>query len=187
MIPVGYLAKQSCKKPEMFKMPGVDDIYSVGSCVNDDFADYINYWKHNGYWLFDSPEMIQEVARENSIDIEGSLLFYYEAYEEEFTGEAWRAFSVEPLIPTNVVRPPRPRLEGFDVVTFYCGTAPECSPLSCCSMAKHLQTNSHCLFESFDEAWTSINSGKFAGSEPGPYRIYAVYFVDWPRPQIPDL
>lgn len=187
MIPVGYLAKRSCKKPEGFGLPDVVEVYSVGCCVNDDFADYIDYWKHNGYWLFDSPEIIQEVAKENSIAIEGSLLFYYEAYEEEFTGEAWRAFSPDPLILTNVVRPPYPRLEGFDVVTFYCGTAPECSPLSCCSMAKHLQTNSHCLFESFDEAWTNINSGKFAGGEPGPYRIFAVYSVNWPRPLIPDL
>jgi len=64
------------------------DVYSVSNCVNDDFADYIKYWKHNGYWLFDSPEIIQTVARENSIQLAGTLLFYYEVFEKEFDGSA---------------------------------------------------------------------------------------------------
>ena len=182
MIPVGYLAKRSCKKPEALKLPNVVDVYSVGSCVNDDFADYIDYWKHNGYWLFDSPEIIRAVARENSIDLQGAMLFYYEVYELEFTGEIWRSFSPETSLPTNIAQPSQKKLEGFDVVTFYVGTAPECSTLSCNSLAKKLPTNSHCLFESFSEAETSLNSGKFAGAEPGPYRIFAVYSVDWPTP-----
>ncbi|MGD0731661.1 MAG: hypothetical protein ABR956_10360 [Terracidiphilus sp.] len=180
MIPVGYLAKRNCKKPEVFQMPLVEDIYSVSSCVNDDFASYIDYWKHNGYWLLDSPEIIRAVARENSIDIRGTMLFYYEAHEMEFAEEGWRAFSPEPSLPTNIVPPSEKRLEGFDVVTFYAGNAPECSPLSCNGLAQELPTNSHCLFDSFNEAETSLSSGKFTGCEPGPYRIFAVYSVDWP-------
>jgi hypothetical protein len=185
MIPLGYLAKRSCKKPEGFNgqghdLPNVVDIYSVGSCVNDDFADYINFWKHNGYWLFDSPEIIQAVAKENSIDLQGTILFYYEAHDLQLTKEGWQPFSSEPTIPTNVILPSQKKLEGFDVVTFFAGNSPECSPLSCCYLAKELRTNSHCLFESFAEAETSLNSGKFEGSEPGPHRIFAVYSVDWP-------
>jgi hypothetical protein len=180
MTPVGYLAKRSCKRPEAFKLPNVVDIYSVGDCVNDDFADYINYWKHNGYWLFDSPEVIRAVAQENSINLEGTLLFYYEAHEMEFTEEGWRSFSPEKSFLTNVVPPSHKSLEGFDVVTFWAGNAPECSPLSCNALAEKLHTNSHCLFESFDEAETSLSSGKFVECEPGPYRIFAVYSVDWP-------
>ena len=163
MIPVGYMAKRSCKKPEAFKLPNVVDIYSVGHCVNDDFADYINYWKHNGYWLFDSPEIIRAVAQENSIDLDGCLLFYYEAYEMELAEEGWRPFSPEPSFPTNIVQPAQKRLEGFDVVTFEVGTSPGHSPLSCNGLAEELRTNSHCLFESFEEAETSLNSGRFEG------------------------
>jgi hypothetical protein len=127
MIPVGYMAKRSCKKPEGFNgqghdLPNVVDIYSVSSCVNDDFANYINYWKHNGYWLFDSPEIIRALAQENSIDLQGTMLFYYEAYEMQLTKEGWRPFSSESTIPTNVILPSRKKLEGFDVVTFYAGT-----------------------------------------------------------------
>jgi hypothetical protein len=60
------------------------DIFSVSGCISRDFADYIDYWKHNGYWLFDSPEIIKSLAKENSIQLEGTSLFYYEAYEMEF-------------------------------------------------------------------------------------------------------
>jgi hypothetical protein len=180
MIPVGYLAKRSCKKPEAFNMPNVADIYSVGDCVNDNFADYINFWKHNGYWLFDSPEIIRAVARENSIDLQGTMLFFYEAYKMEFAEDGWRSYSPEPSFATNIVLPSEKRLEGFDVVTFSVGTSPECSPLSCNGLAEELPTNSHCLFDTFNEAETSLSSGKFEGGEPGPYRIFAVYSVDWP-------
>jgi hypothetical protein len=63
MIPVGYLAKRVVPKPDILKAPQVVDIYSISNCMNDDFADYIGYWKHNGYWLFDSPEIIRRNMR----------------------------------------------------------------------------------------------------------------------------
>jgi hypothetical protein len=151
--------------------------------MNDDFADYIKYWKHNGYWLFDSPEIIRAIAREHSIQLEGMCLFYYEVYEKEFDGEQWRSFAPEPSFLTQVIPPTQKQLEGFDVVTFYVRTNPECSPLSCNSMAEHLHTNAHCLFTSFDEAETNLSIGAFKDSEPGPYRIFAVYSVDWPLAQ----
>ena len=83
MIPIGYMAKRVCKRPDWLNSDDVVDIYSVSGCISDDFADYIEYWKHNGYWLFDSPEVIRIVAQENSIDIQGTALFYYEAHEME--------------------------------------------------------------------------------------------------------
>jgi hypothetical protein len=179
VIPVGYMAKR-VGKPEGFGMPIVRDVFSVSSCVNDDFADYINLWKHNGYWLFDSPEAIQAVAKENSIDINGTRLFYYEAHEAEFDGQNWRAFASESSIPTDVKPPLKKRLEGFDVVTFSAGNSPECSPLSCNGLAEEIPTNSHCLLESLEFAESCLSCGRFSEGEPGPYRIFAVYSVDWP-------
>jgi hypothetical protein len=176
------MAKSSCAKPAGFELAGVDDVYSVSSCVNDDFADYLDCWKHNGYWLFDSPEMIQQVAREKSVSLEGARLFFYEAFEMEFDEKqmSWTAFGPESGLRTNVVIPKENRLEGFDLVTFYCRSAPECSPLSCCSLAKEVSTNEHCLVRTFDEAKAALEEGKFSGAEPGPYRIFAVYSVAWP-------
>jgi len=181
MIPVDYMAKRICGSPDWLKALNVVDIYFVSACISEYFInDYIPLWKHNGFWLFDSPVIIRAVAQENSIDLDGCSLFYYEAHELEFAEEGWRPFSPEPSLPTSIVQPAQKRLEGFDVVTFEVGRSPDCSPLSCNGLAEELRTNSHCLFESFYEAETSLGSGEFRGCEPGPYRIFAVYSVDWP-------
>ena len=173
------MAKRVCKRPQWLKAPGVVDVYSVSNCNCENFADYIPYWKHNGFWLFDSPEVIKNVATEHSIQLEATALFYYEAHEMEFDGERWSPWSPEPSFPTNVVVPSRKQLEGFDVVNFTARTSPECSGLSCSSLAEELRTNAHCRFDSFDEAETNVSNGAFNQSEPGPYRIFSVYSVTW--------
>jgi hypothetical protein len=180
MIPAGYLAKRVCKKPDWLRASRVIDVYSVSGCICEDFADYIDYWKHNGFWLFDSPEVIRAVAKENSVDLAGTRLFYYEVHKLEFDGKDWHAVIPEPSIPMNVVLPPNKQHEGFDVVTFSCRSAPECSPLSCNHLAEELVTNAHCLFASFEEAEVNLKDGVFNNSEPGPYRIFSVFSVDWP-------
>ena len=139
--------------------------YSVSGCVSEDFDDYMNYWKHNGSWIFDSPEIIKNLAAQNSIQIEGASLFYYEAHETEFDGERWHPWSPEPSFPTNVTVPSTKQLEGFDVVTFYARNLPEHSPLSCDSLAEQLPRNAHCLLDSFDEAETNLSNGAFNKSE----------------------
>jgi len=179
MIPAGYMAKRVCKKPEWLHASHIADIYSVSGCISPHFSDYIDSWRHNGYWLFDSPEIIRSVAKERSTDLAGASLFYYEAYEKEFDGSGWRSYGPSESIPTAVVPPPQKQLEGFDVVTFFAGNAPECSPLSCNSMAKEIPTNAHCLFSSFEEAERHVTNGAFNNSEPGPYRIFSVYSVEW--------
>lgn len=184
MIQAGYMLKKVSRRPEWIKAPTVDDLFSVSNCVSDDFCDYINYWKHNGYWLFDSPEIIERVTSENAVDISSTRLFYYEVYEFQFDEDSreWLPFEPEPSFKTNVVPPKEKYLQGYDVVTFSEGTSPECSPLSCNSMADEIPTNKHCLLDSFETAKELIEAGNFNDSEPGPYRIFAVYTVDLPQP-----
>lgn len=127
MIPVGYLYKRVASKRDWLRASTVDDVYSLSACISDDFADYINYWKHNGYWLFDSPAAIHELVSRQHLDLAGTTLFYYEAHEYEFdqnTGE-WTEFAPEPALVTAVQAPPPNRqLEDFDVTTFSVRTAP---------------------------------------------------------------
>jgi len=186
MIPMGYMAKRTEGSPGWTKPSQVLDVYSVNDCVNDDFADFVDYWKHNCWWFFDSPEVIQSVARENSIDLEGTKLFYYEAHELELADSAWRPFSPGPPVeaPAHVIPSLKKQLEGFDVVIVWAENSPvpEHSPLSCQGLAEKLRTNAHCLFETFDEAHAALDTGKFDGCEPGARRIFAVYSVDWPQP-----
>jgi len=179
MRPLGYLYKRVATRPEWLKAPQVNDIYSLSGCVSADFADYVSYWKHNGFWLFDSPSVIANLAAEYKIALDGLKLFYYEAYEQEFDEDigTWVRFEPDPSFGINVLTPPRKCLEGFDVTSFTNQTSPECSPLSCNSCAASVETNEHCLFRTFVDAKRAIESNYFQGCEHGPYRIIAVYSV----------
>lgn len=179
MIPIGYLYKRVARRPDWIRAEHVDDIYSLSGCISVGFADYITYWRHNGYWLFNSPGVIEDLARENAIPLDDLQLFFYEAYEWEFDDSAgrWRPFAPEESFATDVELPENRRLEGFDVTTFSARTSPECSPLSCNALAATIRTNRHCLFESFDGAKAAVEAGMFRNSEPGPFRITAVYSV----------
>lgn len=180
MIPIGYLYKRVETSPEWLHAPGVKDIFSLSGCISEDFADYIKYWKHNGYWLFDSPSVMIALANEHSISLTGLTLFYYEAFELQFDPEQNEWFSLEPeaSFGVNVEAPTKKKLEGFDVASFSQGNTPECSPLSCNSMANTLPTNEHCLFANFEAAKAAVESWAMRPPEPGPYRIVAVYSVD---------
>jgi hypothetical protein len=185
MRPLGYLYKKVAKRPDWLKANQVEDIYALSGCISEDFADYVNYWRHNGYWLFDSPEVIESLAQEHSISLEGTCLFYYEAFEKEFddTIGQWVPYEPENSFETNVRKPVEYHLEGFDVTNFTVHTSPECSPLSCNSLAENIPTNKHCLFNTFDEAKSAVEGGQFENAaEPGPYRIVAVYIV--PKPNL---
>lgn len=184
MIPVGYMAKRVSGRPEWLEAK-VTDIYSVSACSSADFAAFINYWKHNGYWFFDSPSVIQRLAKENGIDLAGTKLFYYEVFEREFTEPGqWSPFAPETTFHTMVIPPEKSRLEGYDPVSFYAGTSPECSPLSCNSVASEVAVNEHRLLTSLSAAQDLLDTGRLEHAEPGPYRIFAVYSVDaeWPEP-----
>lgn len=179
MIPVGYLAKRVAQRPIWLQAPLVKDVYSVSGCISQDFMDYIKFWRHNGYWFFDNPGIIQQLALENGVRLEDVTFFYYEAYEREFHAELneWQSF--EPVdFPTNVMLPTQKIFQGYDVVTFSVGTSPECSPLSCNHLASKIKTNSHCLLESLEEAKENLEARKFEQGEPGPFRIFAVYRID---------
>lgn len=181
MIPVGYMAKRIVARPDWLDANQVVDIYSVSNCISKDFADYIDYWKHNGYWFFDSPQFIQQLAQEHSIDLNKTKLFYYEVYESEYDEEEneWIELPAELPFETNVVIPNQKILEGYDLVSFQLGNSAECSPLSCNGLAKEVTTNQHCLLDSFEQAKQLLESDKFTGVEPGPYRILAMYSVEW--------
>jgi hypothetical protein len=148
--------------------------------------DVTNHWRHNGFWLFDAPSIMAEIAQTDGIDLTPMTLFYYEAYEFELNdsssfspGEAdtWSEIVFNDF-PTNVTLPVAKALQGFDVVTHMSTVAdPGCSPLSCNAVALDIAVNRHCLFDTFDQAKAAIDTGRFANCETGSLRIFAVYTV----------
>lgn len=174
-IPMGYLYKKIAPKPDWIKA-SIEDVYSISDCVSENFAEYINYWAHNDYWIFNSPEIMQKIAVDMNIDLSEMQLFYYEIYKLQHDNE-WQTFTPNPSFITDILTPQDKKLKGFDVATFSQGNFPECSPLSCNNLADKQTINNHCLFDTFEEAKKAIDEGLFNKGEPGPYRIIAVYRV----------
>lgn len=177
MIPAGYLYKRISVRPDwLAAAQTVEDVYSISRCISDAFADYDGHWRHNGAWLFDEPAIMHEIAREAGVTLDDTMLFYYEVYEQEFD-EGTRAWS--PIVlkdfPMRVVVPDVKVLHGFDVNCASQRNLPECSPLSCNLLCAELPVNRHCLLATLDEARQALEQGRFDRSEPGPFRIYAVY------------
>lgn len=179
MIPVGYMYKEIFTKPDWLKTELVHDIYSVSSCVSKDFDDWINEWKHNGYWFFDSPEIMESIANKKNIDLSKMKLFFYKATEKQWDEDdkEWQAYQPEQSFNTNIQLPKNTKLEGYDIVSFNANTSCECSPLSCNHLAESISVNEHCLLNSYEDALQLINSGKLHDCEPGPYRIFEVHSV----------
>lgn len=180
MLPIGYMYKVVRDPPKDLKNDKVERVYSVSACINDDFGDWVQYWKHNGFWFFDDPEIIQKIAKDNNIDLSEMKLFFYKAYDLQWNDvdERWESFSPEPSFKTDVVLPNRSDFEGFDLVTFYARTSAEHSPLSCNYLAQEVEVNENCLLDSFERAKILLESGRFSRCEPGPYRIFEVYSVE---------
>ena len=180
MIPAGYMAKRVAAKPRWLNSPDIVDIYSVSTCISKNFADYIPFFRHNGYWLFDTTQKIQELAGEQSLDLSETQFFYYEVHPQQFDEDrhTWESFVPEASFVTEVKPPATKKLEGFDVVTFSAGTSTECSPLTCNGLADSICTTQHGLLPSLDEARRLLEAGFFDRSEPGPFRIFAIYTFD---------
>ena len=180
MKPIGYMYKSISHKPDWLRKQGVNDIYSVSNCISKDFTDWIKFWKHNGYWFFDSPTIIQNLAKAHNIPLKGLKLFYYLAFEEQWdtNSKQWALFDSDKSFSTNVAQPHDAVIQGYDIISFSCQTSAECSPLSCNLMAQELDVNQHCLLSSFEQAIHYLESGKFNNCEPGPYRIFQVNLIE---------
>src|SRR5262249_9609335 len=161
-----YMAKRVAVRPDLLQADRVVDVYSVSGCISRDFADYVGHWQHNGFWLFDSPEIIQRLAHDHALELSGASLFFYEAHDLQVheANSQWHQFEPEVSFETRVVSPAEKTLEGYDVVTFSVGNRAECSPLSCNYLATEVETNQHCLLPSFERAKHLLDEGTFSDS-----------------------
>jgi hypothetical protein len=103
MTPVGYMFKKVVSRPDWLKVNHVKDIYSLSGCISKDFCDFIKFWNHNGYSFFNSPESIEQLSKEENIDLSECILFYYEVFEKQFdeNSREWSTFEPEPSFSTH--------------------------------------------------------------------------------------
>lgn len=181
MIPVGYMYKKVIKNPDFLKSAFVEDVYSVSGCISEDFYDdWFNEWKHNGNWLFDAPEIMVQIASEKGIDLSTMKLFFYKSSDKQWDEfkEVWEEYQPENSLITDVKLPKKMTLEGYDIVSFFCQSRAECSPLSCYSLSKSFSVNKNCLLATYEEAISVLKSGVLRDCAEGAYRIFEVYSVD---------
>ena len=177
MIKLGYLAKRIVPCPDWLDVASIQDVYAVSNCISADFADYIDFWSHNGFWFFDKPAQIVSLCSQHDISLDNLTFVYYEAHPQQFDldDRTWYDFGPDPNIETRVLPPPTPKLLGYDIVCYSMQGAPECSPLSCNQIAADVRVNSHCLIDELDYAVECLETGLFDNAEPGPMRVIAVY------------
>lgn len=188
MIDLGYIAKRikAVDKnwlPQSSRSPNVVSVWSVSNCISEDFCDYSAYWKHNGYWFFDTPAALQEVANQAGVSLAGTRLLYLRAHPQQYDEEhgSWSPFAAVEDFPTRPVAPAIMEVVGYDVVTYAQQCQPECSPLSCNAIAAEHPVNENCLLGTLAEGVKLLEHGAFNNSEPGPFRIIEVNAVNWPE------
>lgn len=175
MIAIGYNAK-FIEKPESWLGNGlVEEILSVSECISESPIDHITLWLSNRWLLYDSLDALGEALAQTEVD--GARLlrrFFYEAYPETILDGEWEPIQETPF---GVVGPTAGlELKGYDIVCFSSGPAPECSPLSCNSGAKHYEVNRYCLLRSLEDALAVVRRiDADGGYEPGPYGIMSVW------------
>ncbi len=180
---LGYFAKPTWKRPDWLKAPQVEEICSVSECMSRGDWDWINEWRHNGMWVFDSPDLAWSVVPE-SLRAQCGLYAYRMFPFRYFLGQ-----KVSSAIPEVNPMP----LDGsfinlgYDLVSRECHTlvSPTCggqfdhSPLSCNHLAESVPTNRYCLLDTVEEAFALAPTLEVPGQpprgEPGPYHIVEVW------------
>ena len=159
------------KRPDWLKSAGVEEVCSVSTCVSDAPDGWIDQWRHNEMWVYDTPELARSVvpdAARHEFD-----LYAYQMFPVVFDDGQQQPFEI-PLLHVQPLPSSFERL-GYDVVSRTCGTNFECSPLSCNHMAEHIAVSRYCLVDDKDVAFRLAAEFEAGGCEPGPYYVVEVW------------
>jgi hypothetical protein len=164
----GYFPKRVVARPEWLAVPRVREIWSVSACMAPAPEGWIDQWKHNDFWLFDSVDLAASVVSPEERDA--------------FTVVAYRIWDTMldqglevPLEGLAAVAGPEPSFEsvGFDAVSREHSDFSH-SPLSCNHAASTFDTNEECLFRTAEEAISGAKAFSTGNWEPGPYCVVEV-------------
>jgi hypothetical protein len=176
--PLGYFPKRIAKpEPRWPLAANVEEICSVSNCVSVAPSGWMEPWRHNCYFFFDSEDLAAEIA---ATDAEGGFeIFAYAVLRRRFGLDG--ATPVTLCAPDVVPTPASYRLIGYDVVECWqmleAGAPIGCSPLSCNAMAREIAVNRFCLIDAFEDARDIAHrfGAQTDGVEPGPYYLFEVW------------
>lgn len=168
---IGYLPKRFTPREEWLFAEKVEEICSVSNCIAQRPEGLVQHWKHNDWWLYDSPALAWKLV---SSEERGKQRMYgYLLFPIEF-----RQGKQSPLnLPPGEAVALTPDFEklGYDVVSLVQGNDFAHSPLSCNHVASGVPTNRYCLLEDLEAALQLAEMCEADGCEPGPYGVVEVW------------
>ena len=172
---IGYFARPTTRRTNWPHAETVEEICNASTCMSGCDWDWINEWRHNEMWMFDSPEIALEV-----VPVErrtGCDLYAYQLFPVRFV-ESQRESYVIPAVSPAPLDTSFERL-GYDLVSRSQDNKFECSPLSCNDLAAEVPVNRHCLLDTAEAAFALAETIEIPGQpmrgEPGPYFIVEVW------------
>lgn len=172
---IGYFARPNTKRIEWPKAEVVEEICNVSNCMSHGDWDWINEWRHNEMWVFDSPELALSVVPEEARSV--CDVYGYRLYPVKFVKGTRQPFTITEVNPVRLDE----RFEklGYDLVSRETESDFGHSPLSCNGLAAEVSTNRYCLLETAAEAFALAPTLEVPGQplrgEPGPYHIVEVW------------
>ena len=173
----GYFPKRIVRRDPWLAAPHVDEIWSVSECMSKGPRGWIDRWRHNDFWLFDSVGLAESVVPEG--ERSNYRVLGYRVWDHVF--DAGRSV---PLLDTRAPkRLPEPeaglrvRRVGFDAVSRSYDTFDH-SPLSCNAAAVTFPSNESCLFRTLDDALVGAERFSHGTWEPGTYWVVEVLDVE---------
>jgi hypothetical protein len=166
----GYFPKITALRPEWLKAAHITEICSASECMSSGPSDWIDAWKHNDHWVYDSLEIATSVIMEDKSRFE---IFAFKQYPIKINHGK---IETEEVSEPNVTPLPADfKFLGYDAVSRSAGNAFECSPLSCNGGAETIPCNPYCLFDTFEDALEGAKTFSSGVWEPGPYYVVEIY------------
>jgi hypothetical protein len=168
---IGYFPKHSLQRPDWLRNRGVEEICSVSCCISEAPEGWIDFWRHNECWAFNTQELAWSVVpAERRADFQ---LYAYKMFPVGFehgrrTDREFPKLDVEPLPPSFV------RI-GYDAVSRDQTPMFECSPLSCNGLAEDHTVNRYCLVDTEEAALQLALECSISEPEPGAYFVIKVW------------
>ena len=178
---IGYFARPTARRKDWPHAEVVEEICNASTCMSACDWDWINEWRHNEMWVFDSPELALEV-----VPVErrpGCDLYAYRLFPVRFVESRREPFAIPDVAPASLDATFE-RL-GYDLVSRSQDNKFECSPISCNGLAADVPVNRHCLLDDAESAFALAETLEVAGQpmrgEPGPYFVVEVWRQLVPR------
>jgi len=190
---VGYFPRHPAPAPPGLLQRGVAEIGNLGHYGSDGPKNWVDQWRHNQMWFYDSEEVVRKVIADAiEIHIEpdperdppwqvrlthengvGFDFYAYKLFPVSFTEGKQEPFELPFLNVTPLARDYE--WLGYDAVNKTCCAQFECSPLFCNGMCEEIPVNRWCLIDERERAFEVANYFSVRKPEPGAYFVVEVW------------